>query len=62
MNMRQSLLAHRAEVFIGRSAAIFVHPFAAWRSPSTRDRTMLLISYFAISYVIVLSLLHAVSA
>jgi hypothetical protein len=54
--------SHRIEVVIGRSAAICVHPFAAWRSPSRIDRAMLLLSYFAISYVIVFGLLHAISA
>ena len=55
-------LVHRAEAFIGRSAAMVVHPLAAWRSPSRKDRTVLLISYFAISYLIVLTLLHAITA
>ena len=54
--------SHRIEVAIGRSAALCVHPHAAWRSPSRRDRAVLLISYFAISYVIVFGLLHALSA
>jgi hypothetical protein len=53
---------HVLEVLIGRSAALCIHPLAAWRSPSRRDRAMLLISYFALSYVIVLGLLHVVSA
>ena len=54
--------SHRIEVLIGRSAALCVHPLAAWRSPSRSDRAMLLISYFGISYVIVFGLLHALSA
>ena len=54
--------SHHTEVFIGRAAAIFVHPFAAWRSRSRSDRTVLLVSYFAISYAIVLALLHAMTA
>ena len=53
---------HHAEAVIGRAAALFVHPFAAWRSPSRKDRAVLLLSYFAISYVIVFTLLHAVSS
>jgi hypothetical protein len=52
---------HRLEVLVGRSAALCIHPIAAWRSRST-DRVLLLISYFALSYVIVFSLLHAFSA
>jgi hypothetical protein len=54
--------SHRIEALSGRSAAICVHPFAAWQSRSRKDRAVLLTSYFAISYVIVLSLLHAISA
>jgi hypothetical protein len=54
------LPSHRLEVLIGRSAALCVHPLAAWRSRST-DRALLLISYFALSYVMVFSLLHAIS-
>ncbi len=54
--------SHRIEALIGRSAAICVHPFAAWQSRSRQDRAVLLTSYFAISYVIVLSLLQAMSA
>lgn len=48
------------EVFIGRSAAICVHPFAAWRSPSWRDRTVLVLSYFALGYFGVYALLSCV--
>jgi hypothetical protein len=59
MNTKQSRLSHHTEVFIGRSAALFVHPLAAWRLRSRRDRTVLLISYSTISYVIVLALLHS---
>ena len=39
-----------------------MHPLAAWRSPSRIDRAMLLISYFAISYVVVFSLLRVLAA
>ena len=58
----QNRHSHRIEVVIGRSAAICVHPFAAWQSRSRKDRAVLLISYFTISYVIVLGLLRAMSA
>jgi hypothetical protein len=54
--------SNRIEVLIGRSAAICVHPLAAWRTTSTSDRAVLLISYFAISYAIVLGLLRVLSA
>jgi hypothetical protein len=54
--------SHHAEAVIGRAAALFVHPFAAWHSPSRKDRAILLLSYFAISYMIVFTLLHAFSS
>jgi len=54
--------SNRIEVLIGRSAAICVHPLAAWRSRSTSDRALLLISYFAITYVLVFGLLHVITA
>jgi hypothetical protein len=54
--------SHRVEVLIGRSAALCVHPLAAWRSPWRSDRALLVMSYFAISYVVVFGLLYAVSA
>jgi hypothetical protein len=53
--------SHRIEVLIGRSAALCVHPLAAWRSPLRSDRALLVISYFAISYVFVLGLLQALA-
>jgi len=53
--------SNRIEVLIGRSAALCVHPLAAWRSRSRADRVMLLIAYVAISYVVVFGLLHVVS-
>ena len=58
----QNRQSHRIEILIGRSSAICVHPFAAWQSPSRTDRAVLLISYFAIGYVIVFGLLHAITA
>jgi hypothetical protein len=54
--------SRRLEVLIGRSAALCAHPLAAWRSPLRTDRALLLISYFAISYVVVFGLLHVISA
>lgn len=53
--------SNRIEMLLGRSAALCVHPFAAWRSPSRTDRALLLLSYFAISYVTIFGLLHAMS-
>ena len=52
----------RVEVLVGRSAALCVHPLAAWRSRSRIDRALLLISYFAISYVVVFGLLQVLAA
>jgi hypothetical protein len=51
--------SNRIEVVLGRSAALCIHPLAAWRSRSRVDRALLVISYFGISYAIVLGLLHA---
>jgi hypothetical protein len=50
--------SHRLEVLIGRSAALCIHPLAAWRSRSRIDRALLVIAYVGISYAIVLGLLH----
>ena len=55
-----NLHSNRIEIFLGRSVALCVHPFAAWRSPSRIDRALLLISYFAFSYVTIFGLLHAI--
>jgi hypothetical protein len=49
----------RLEVLIGRSAALCIHPIAGWRSRSKKDRTLMVISYVTVSYVVVLGLLHA---
>jgi hypothetical protein len=40
--------SNRAEVLIGRSMAVCVHPLAAWRSPF---RALLLMGYFAAAYI-----------
>ena len=52
----------RVEVLIGRSAALCIHPIAGWRSRSQKDRTLMVISYVTVSYVIVLGLLHVLAA
>ena len=54
--------SNRVEVLIGRSAALCVHPLAAWRSRSRIDRALLLISYVALSYVVVFGLLQVLAA
>jgi len=51
--------SNRIEILLGRSAALCIHPLAAWRSPSRTDRVLLFLSYFAISYVTIFGLLHA---
>jgi len=48
----------RVEVLLGRSLAICVHPYAAWRSRSAQQRATLVVAYFSVSYGIVLGLLH----
>lgn len=45
------------EIVIGRSLALILHPYAAWRSPFRRDRVVLVSSYFLASYAIVLGAL-----
>jgi hypothetical protein len=59
--MAHSDRGNRFEVLLGRSAALCLHPFAAWHSRSNADRAVLLLSYFTISYATVLSLLRVVS-
>ena len=54
--------SNRIEVLIGRSVALCVHPLAAWRSRSRIDRVLLLISYVALSYVVVFGLLQVLAA
>jgi hypothetical protein len=44
---------------MGRSAALCLHPIAGWRSRSRKDRTLLVISYVAVCYVVVFVLLNA---
>ena len=45
------------EILIGRSLAMCVHPYAAWRSHSTKARLLVFVAYGAASYVIMLSAL-----
>ena len=54
--------SHPLEVLIGRSAALCLHPFAAWCSRSRNDRALLVVSYFAISYVVAFGLLYVLAA
>jgi hypothetical protein len=41
-------------VLFGRSLALCAHPYAAWRSSSTRGRLGMLIAYTTASYVVML--------
>ena len=45
------------EVLVGRTIALCVHPYAAWRSHSVKRRAVLLVAYLTASYVIVLGAL-----
>jgi hypothetical protein len=45
------------EVLVGRTIALCVHPYAAWRSHSMKRRAVLLFAYIAGSYFIVLGAL-----
>ena len=45
------------ELLLGRSAAMCVHPFAAWLRLTVRGRTLLVSAYFGASYAIVLAIL-----
>jgi hypothetical protein len=47
------------EIVIGRSLAMCVHPYATWRSHSTKARLVVLLAYASASYVIMLSALMA---
>jgi hypothetical protein len=45
------------EVFLGRSAAFCLHPFAAWRRLPAAGRVLLVGAYFGAGYVAVLAAL-----
>jgi hypothetical protein len=47
------------EIVMGRSLAVFVHPFLAWRVLSKPGRILLTVGYVLIAYIGVLSLLLA---
>ena len=49
--------ANRFEVFIGRSLAMCLHPYAAWRTHSTAARLFILFAYAAASYAVMLGVL-----
>jgi hypothetical protein len=45
----------RVEILIGRSLAMSVHPTAAWRVLPPSRRALMILGYFAVSYLTVLS-------
>jgi hypothetical protein len=45
------------EVLIGRSLALCVHPYAAWRSQSATTRVFVFTAYLTASYALVLSMM-----
>jgi hypothetical protein len=49
--------ATRYERFLGRTAAMCVHPQTAWRRSPRRERAVLLASYFAAGYTVVIGVL-----
>ena len=49
----------RLEVFIGRSLAICVHPFAAWASGSLSARVTFFVGYFLASYLFIILMVFA---
>jgi len=44
----------RTEILVGRSLAMCVHPYAAWRSHSARGRLLVFAAYLGASYVLIL--------
>jgi hypothetical protein len=47
----------RLEVLVGRSFAMCVHPYAAWRAHSTAGRLLVVFAYIAASYAVMLAVL-----
>lgn len=46
---------NRVEIMIGRSLAMSVHPIVAWRLLPPSRRALMVLGYFAVSYLTVLS-------
>ena len=44
----------RTEILVGRSLAMCVHPYAAWRSHSARGRLLVFAAYLGVSSVLFL--------
>jgi hypothetical protein len=49
--------ASRLELLVGRALAMCVHPYAAWRLYSTSGRLLVLFTYVAASYAVMLAAL-----
>ena len=47
----------RLEVLVGRSLAMCAHPYAAWRANSTAGRLLVLFTYLAAGYAVMLAVL-----
>lgn len=48
-----------ADIVIGRTLACCVHPAAAWRRLSASGRALIIVAYFAVSYLGVLAVLFS---
>jgi hypothetical protein len=47
----------RPEILMGRSAAMCVHPYAAWRTSSVSGRLFVFTAYATAAYAVVLGLM-----
>ena len=54
---RRSPRRRQPEVLIGRSLALCVHPYAAWRSRPAMTRLFVFTAYLTASYVLILGLM-----
>jgi hypothetical protein len=54
---RRPLRRRQPEVLIGRSLALCVHPYAAWRSQSSTTRMFVFTAYLTASYLVVLGMM-----
>jgi len=48
----------RVATLVGRSLAMCVHPYAAWRTHSLRGRAFVVSAYVAASYVLTLGVME----
>ena len=59
MSSKLDLPSTRTEILVGRGLAMCLHPYAAWRVQSPAERLLVLVTYFAASYTLVLTSLLA---